>query len=508
MDSLQFRNGTGEFVFWSAQDPNYLNHMRRSEVAEAHKMLDSLMSVARIISQQTRHLRDRPEPEPGERGAGIYVPEEVIGYTISSIEVAARGTGSSAGTVADSLSETQQRMIRGLLGCLSALARLELEGRPDGGRESVKQTIVKRLLPEWSRTSLTSFSYPFLLRDPLSVLVETAAVAPEMLQHVLVLCYYACLARTVVGMVYVLNKARSCNTLQPVARSHSDLFGDVRMFFMSAVRHSPIFEHTATHVFETFGEGRIEKMLYTFTLPFLRRAAILCRSVLPNAFSTTSSYTSFSHSHQDNEYKRLLSFLNIPPLSELPNQDTLQNALSGWCAHYGQSHAASQLNCGVVLEYPAVYRMARLPVVLDNLFNGRDKVMRCARCNTVPVDAAICLICGVTCCMLSNCCMDIDSGGRGECNIHMRECGGAIGLYFVVKRCSVLYLYANNGSFGQSPYLDVHGEVDISMRRGRRQYIHWPRWEEIRKTWLNHGIPTTIARKLESTVDNGGWETL
>ena len=44
------------------------------------------------------------------------------------------------------------------------------------------------------------------------------------------------------------------------------------------------------------------------------------------------------------------------------------------------------------------------------------------------------------------------------------RCGGAIGLYFIVKRCSVLYLYANNGSFAQSPYLDVHGEVDISMR--------------------------------------------
>ena len=44
------------------------------------------------------------------------------------------------------------------------------------------------------------------------------------------------------------------------------------------------------------------------------------------------------------------------------------------------------------------------------------------------------------------------------------RCGGAIGLYFIVKRCSLLYLYANNGSFAQSPYLDIHGEVDISMR--------------------------------------------
>ena len=485
MDSLQFRSGTGEFVFWSAQDPNYPVQIRRGENFETFKMLDSMMNAARVFSQQTRHLREKPEPDPGERGSGIYLPEELIGYTIASIEVAIRGTGASAsGNVADDLTETQIRMVRSLLGCLASLTKIELEGRPDGGKEAVKQAIIKRLLPEWSRTSLTSYSYPLLLRDPFTVLVETAAVAPEMLQHVLVLCYYACLARTVIGMVYVLNKARSCNSIQVVSRSHADLFGDVRMFFMSVVRHSPVFEHTATLVFEMFGEARIEKLLYAFTLPFLRRAAILCRSVLPNAFTTLSSGGA-----GDNEYQRLLTLLHIPPLSDLPNQDTLQNALSGWCAHYGHSHAASQLNCGVVLDYPAIYRLARLPTVLDNLFNGRDKVMRCPRCNTVPTDAAICLICGATCCMLSHCCMDMDSNGRGECNTHTREyvepyhsvcawvcsrgrdfrCGGAIGLYFIVKRCSLLYLYAGNGSFAQSPYLDVHGEVDISMR------CVWPR---------------------------------
>lgn len=54
-------------------------------------MLDSAMNVAKIVSQQTRHLRDRPEPDPGERGSGIYLPEELIGYyTIASIEVVAR----------------------------------------------------------------------------------------------------------------------------------------------------------------------------------------------------------------------------------------------------------------------------------------------------------------------------------------------------------------------------------------------------------------------------------
>lgn len=44
------------------------------------------------------------------------------------------------------------------------------------------------------------------------------------------------------------------------------------------------------------------------------------------------------------------------------------------------------------------------------------------------------------------------------------RCGGAVGLYFLVRRCAILYLAAGNGSFGQAPYLDVHGEVDYGMR--------------------------------------------
>lgn len=509
MDSLQFKNGTGEFVFWGVQDPGYTLALRNPDRwgdVDTAKMLDTLMSVCKSFSQQTRHLRDRPEPEAGDRGAGIYLPEELIGYTIAGIEVAQRGVKvDGGGLVADNLTEAQMRMIRGLLVCLSRLSAMQFKGRPDEGRDAIRQAIIKRLLPEWSRITLTSFSYPLLLRDPFTILVETAAVAPEMIKHILILTYYACLARTVIGLIYILTKTRSFNTPYLANRSHEEVFGDVRMFFMSVVRHSPIFEHTAMLAFETFGEARIEKLLYQFTLPFLRRAAILCRSILPSAFPTPMLHD--TSSQQDDEYKRLLDMLGIPPLADLPNQDTLQNALSGWCAHYGHSQAASQLNCGVVLEYPTVYRMARLPVVLDSLFGQQDRALTCQRCNTLPMDAAICLICGATCCFQSYCCTDIDYNERGECNMHTRECGGMIGVYFLVKRCSLLFLNAGNGTFALAPYMDANGEVDISMRRGRRQYLHFARWEDVRKTWLNHSIPTIVARKLEATIDPGGWET-
>ncbi|KAI0638910.1 hypothetical protein C8Q77DRAFT_1078285 [Trametes polyzona] len=506
VESLQFRTGSGEFVFWTAQDPAYQSHLRiteKTDTHELHKMVDTLMVVAKNISMQSRHLRERTEPEPGERGAGMYLPEELVGYTISALEVALRGQGSPGQTVADLITDPQYRLVRGLHICLTKLVFLGYRSRSGEGREPVRQAIIKRLLPEWSRTSFTSFSHPLLLRDPFTLLVETAAVAPDMLKHILTLTYYAHLARTVIGLVYILNKSRSSATPTVPSRKYEDIFGDTRMFFMSVVRHSPIFEQAAEGVLLSFGEARIEQLLYAFTLPFLRRALILCRAIYPNQFATPPILD-----ESQGEYRQLLQILDIPPLALLPTMDTLQNALSGWCAHYGHSHAASQLNCGVMLEYSSIYRLARLPLVLDHLYLDQEKTMTCSRCNTVPLDAAICLFCGTTVCFQSHCCMDVDNQARGECNMHTRDCGGPIGLYFLVKRCSLLYLYANNGAFGQSPYLDVHGEVDVSMRRGRRQYLHRARWEDVHKTWLNHGIPTLIARRLEGTVDSGGWETL
>ncbi|KAI0063243.1 hypothetical protein BV25DRAFT_1824839 [Artomyces pyxidatus] len=506
LDSLLVRNGTGELVFWGAQDPHYVSFFRSADrwpEWDMHKMVDSVMNISRAISQQTRHLRDRPEPDAGERGAGLYLPEDLVGYTIACLEVTQRGVGGLDGTVADNLNDSQTQMVRGLITCLAKLAAVPFRGRPDEGREALRQAVIKRLLPEWSLSTLNPVSYPLLLRDPFTILVETAAIAPEMLRHVLTLTYYACLARTVIGLIYVLNKTRGSPVQQPGQRPYENIFGDLRMFFTSVVRHSPVVEHASEIVFSTYGEARIEKLVYSFTLPFLRRAAILCRAVLPSAF-TSPPYTS----QEPNEYSRLLRMLGIPALAELPNQDTLQTSLAGWCSHYGHSHAASQLNCGIVLENPTIYRIARLPIVLDTLFGEQEKALTCRRCNTVPLDAAVCLICGTTVCFQSHCCMDREYGDKGECNMHTRECGGVIGLYFLVKRCTLLYLHAGNGTFAQSPYLDVHGEVDTSMRRGRRQFLHPARWEEVRKTWLNHGIPTLVARKLESTVDSGGWETL
>ena len=112
--------------------------------------------------QQTRHLRERlgPEPDLSDRGAGLYLPEDLIGYTISSLEVAQRGD--LPAQLVDRIPESTFRMVRasGLVTNLTRLAALHFESRTDEGRDAmpVRQAtgilVVRRLLPKWSRTSL------------------------------------------------------------------------------------------------------------------------------------------------------------------------------------------------------------------------------------------------------------------------------------------------------------------------------------------------------------------
>lgn len=106
------------------------------------------------------------------------------------------------------------------------------------------------------------------------------------------------------------------------------------------------------------------------------------------------------------------------------------------------------------------------------------------------------------------------------------SCGGPAGIFIDLKRWAVVYLYAGSGSYGPMPFLDAHGELDQAMRwvclgcrrltrlidvpssRGHPQYQYQPRADELRRTWLNHGVASFVARRLELSLDQGGWGSL
>jgi hypothetical protein len=73
--------------------------------------------------------------------------------------------------------------------------------------------------------------------------VETAA---------LTLSYYTFLARTVTGLIYVLEQGPKLASTATDPENIENLFGDLRMFFTSVVRHSPVVEHASEIVFTTW----------------------------------------------------------------------------------------------------------------------------------------------------------------------------------------------------------------------------------------------------------------
>jgi E3 ubiquitin-protein ligase UBR1 len=424
LEQLQYP-GSGGFAFWAAQDTGFSSGSSRygpdgNELDDQHKMVDTVLSQARNLSLQTRHLRSRIEPESGDRGAGAYLPEDLVAYTLACVEIAQRGNGQPGQSVISLISDSTNMMLRGLLSCLSSLAMATFGERQELGREAIRQAILKRLLPEWKREQ--PYQQPLLHREPLTILIEVAAVAPEILNHALTLLYYANLTRVTIGVVMLLSKSimvgsGGYNALPSVPAVTHEWLCDMKQFVASVCRHSMHLDRSAQGVIQCVGMERIERLILAFTLPFLRRAAILVNALSPirKPIDTDAS-----------EYLQLLYLLNIPPPSNIAKMDSLQNFLSGWCSHYGMMHNVVSHEGAITLEYPSIYYLAPLPIILDSLFTPDNPGLVCSRCGTQPTDAGICLLCGTTVCIQSHCCREMDYQERGECNMHTRGCVSSV----------------------------------------------------------------------------------
>lgn len=159
------------------------------------------------------------------------------------------------------------------------------------------------------------------------------------------------------------------------------------------------------------------------------------------------------------------------------------------------------------MEFPGVIRLLHLPHRLDEFFNIRNYGTDHGQQMETLADPGVCLFCGTSVGMQTPAYSEDDS--KGQCYAHTLTCGREIGMFLLPKRSCILLMKGRQGSFIEGPYLDLHGEVDETMRRGRPQFLQNNRYEYFtRNCWQQHGIANYIARKLDSAVDNGGWETL
>ncbi|KAI8143673.1 hypothetical protein BJV82DRAFT_558238 [Fennellomyces sp. T-0311] len=440
----------------------------------------------------------------------------VLGYTITAIEISTRGNAAST-TLFDQIPSQAQMLLRVLSDTVIAYASLMCQSdQPHSGSRlfnippvshdssimvQVHTVAVQRMLQLFASDTVTTTNQqaaaapdtrlydnaPLLTDDPFMILSELSVhlvqVTKTDIYPFMRVLLLAELTKAAVGLLQ--------ESQVPYPEHH----------------HVPTEDAVAAREFGALVASKInsqtpigpqfDKLLKSFALPFLRRTLILLVARFGLIVDNTTD-------DQENEFDQLLRLLHLPSLATLLRHQDTEQMVTGWCSQLAKEAERRGEPQKITLDLPTPLSLIRLPTRLDALM---DESMRhvCARCQTVPTDPAVCLLCGTFVCAQSFCCSE---GEEGECNLHMLECGGEIGLYLLIKRCSLLVLHNENGWFMQAPYLDAHGEVDEGLRRGRPQFLNAKRYADTRKLWLQHGIPAYVARQIEASYDVGGWTTL
>jgi E3 ubiquitin-protein ligase UBR1 len=392
--------------------PRTAKDTREGDMRGTCHMVDRYRHLVRSLEEQSVALR-KVTKKP------FYVPEDAVGYTIAVLEIAQRGLARAPGqaTVAEQLLDSSRKVIKKLFEEL----KLELDGvygKPYN-QAGLRVAIFARFLPDWFRAS--SLPTSLLLRDPLSIVIECAAIAPDVLHAVIIMAYYAELSRALIAASIILRKHLHTWKEWPIAADPFEY--DAGPYAEQARARFANFSETAIgmfrnatpyndveHVLKIVPDALLSKMLYMYTLPFVRRAAIIFYSV-HGCYPVSKPEDIIT---EGCEYDRLGSLLALPdPRVTLADKATgiegtmVLRWLSQWAAG-GRQMAAT--------EVPEIYELKFLPKHLDQLIlrYGDDECMKCARAPSFP---GLCLFCGELICIGGDCCADEE---LGECNLHMQ----------------------------------------------------------------------------------------
>lgn len=473
----------------------------------------------------------------------LYV--QVLGFSISSVEIAQRGVQSDSmrGTLLDKISPQSLTHLRIYSETVSSYISVGCLRRSQNNH-TLKEVSRKRYehlhqLFIGHPNVFNSDSLPYdlkdipslLSQDPFILLCEVSIFAsPELdmdIHHILRLCFLAELVR--VAIAFGVDRSEMFDehgtdrfiNMEKVSHGNftPDQLENLLKFVcivlnISHLDHSPVpLDFNNMPIPDKFRDPKFLCGMYTlastYALPFLRKAAILMHvrygvELPPVAFDRVD----------EPELDRLSSLLKLPSLHEMfatlsSNNNTghtTRSVVGGWLRHFLWSREGHYSPAPITLSHPSIFELVGLPKNYDTLTDEAIR-RRCPATGRELTDPALCLFCGEIMCSQGVCCMT--SNSRGGCNQHQAKCGGNIGLFIHIRKCMVLFLNEEHGTWYTAPYLDKHGETDPTLRRHHQLFLNQKRYDVLlRKVWLEGGVQSFIARRLEGDINNGGWETL
>ncbi|KAI8350145.1 hypothetical protein BD560DRAFT_456328 [Blakeslea trispora] len=500
---------------------------------EKLKYIYNQMLKVMQVTLKHKHL-DRP----------LHLPDSILNlydmyaYTIADFEIAQRGTeGTRArdltiehtGTFIDDISSTSQTLLK-ILGMTANLIQNLLntpwQAEDQFTKEKLRLRAINQFMPNTTLDIVKDMidfdpSQPLLKDDPFRAFVGLSFALSEQpsieAHHLLRSMYIADLTKIIIVIVRsilsgdkLLKDQKISQLLNTLNTEQQQVVGveGLQQFANYVLSLLKIPQSHIDRFFQIVNPSAFMALVRTFALPFLRKSLLFM--VVYHGFIPQNP--SEDNLEEKREYDRLVDILNLPSLEAVFDMQAFeQDLVNSWCQDYmryfdslAELHPSGVINSVTLtsLNLPTQYRMTTLPYRLDQLLDESSKRV-CRKCKTVPEHSAICLICGTFVCARRFCCTE-DS--KGECNVHMKHCGGEIGIYLMIKDCFLLLLHDNGGSIMNAPYLDIHGEADIFFKRGAPQYLNTKRYEQIRQMWLTQTIPAFVRRRMESAYSATIWE--
>lgn len=393
---------TGELLPWFvdvAFAQATLDPLHRKQIKPTSRMIERMQNLLRPLSEQSATIR-------GSKST-MYVPDHVVGYTVAVAEITQRGLASPGLTVAEQIPEIQLLLIKRLIGVLQL--ELDVYFGPSFDRTALRVGLFARFLPDWYRAS--TLPVPLLMRDPLAMVVEAAALAPDLLHPVILMAYFAELTRVMLGVSISIRRSMQkdleINTGEAELDDALGVFKGFRGCMAQLLRNAGPYSDVDGNL-HLVTDNMLAKLLYSHTLPFLRRAAIIY-------YASTGTYVQTGEFGKTTcEYNKLLTLLAIPhPVQTLSNPSATETPIvARWLTQWTMAGRLVPH-----LEYPGTYELVRMPRMFEDLVLQYNHI-RCNKCETKPTYPALCLNCGKFVCLGGDCCSE---GEQGECNLHMRE---------------------------------------------------------------------------------------
>jgi E3 ubiquitin-protein ligase UBR3 len=107
-------------------------------------------------------------------------------------------------------------------------------------------------------------------------------------------------------------------------------------------------------------------------------------------------------------------------------------------------------------------KLLRLPHAYDIIFQYYHR-KQCPKCNLIPKDPSVCLVCGTMVCMRDSCCKGQNTN-LYEATQHSLDCGAGTGMFLSVNSSTIVVLRGKRACLWGSVYLDSFGEEDRELK--------------------------------------------